>query len=63
MTDYKNLKLIASSSPPHPFQRGYPQHHAGRDHRAAARSGMERVLLRLEGTAADRRFRGILCVL
>ena len=63
MTDYKNLKADRVLLPPHPFQRGYPQHHAGRDHRTAARAGLERVLLRLEGSAADRCFRGILRVL
>ncbi len=47
MTDYKNLKLIASSSP-HPFQREHPVHHAGRDHRHAARPGLERLCFGLK---------------
>ena len=63
MTDYKNLKLIASSS---------PHIRSNEDTRSIMLDviiallpalAAERVLLRLEGSAADRCFRGILRVL
>ena len=41
MTDYKNLKLIASSSPHIRSKEDTRAHHAGCDHRPAARSGHE----------------------